>query len=613
MNEEISDTSKNDGIESSIQTDSIADHLYDIALDPEYLVAFIEAWNAAGFDNGSVRQEVKEIDSFDSSFARHLQRAEAFLERSDDRAISSLSGVLDSFEDWAAMILDQSLTIVALNSAAGTTLGVSLGGQIQDMPFEADQLEMLRVTFRKELQTETAKANFLKLTDCITGKPLLFHTRRLPPPTRSTDFHILVVSTQYVWRSELDETLMEVYELTRAELGILRALVEGGDAKTIAKTRGTSEGTVRVQIKSVLSKMNANSQSEVIRIVMSLRGMISMPMNLEPLQENAMVPTGNWLQSEAEKPFKSITLPDGRRLDYHDQGPPDGAPVLFSHMGYGQLRWSASMLKLAFEHRLRVICPVRAGYGMSSKIDPKADLLAITRTDTLCLMDHLGLERLPYVVQGNDLLFAVDLAAERADRVSEIIGICARPWLPGDQHYAQMGKWHRFFLSTAKHSPHLLYVTTKAAFSLARKIGVRQMFLSLNSRSAADARLSYVPEVAAIMEQSASELITGKNADASQAYSMEILASEADWSERIRAAKEVPIWSINGAEDPALDISVIAEYRAHYPWIIFEIIHDAGQMLMFQHPALLIPRIAAAAHRAASESPLTVPASQISS
>ncbi|WP_186766389.1 LuxR C-terminal-related transcriptional regulator [Phaeobacter marinintestinus] len=51
----------------------------------------------------------------------------------------------------------------------------------------------------------------------------------------------------------------------------MRTLVEGADAKAIAAERGTSEGTVRGQIKSILGKMHARTQSEVIRFALSLR------------------------------------------------------------------------------------------------------------------------------------------------------------------------------------------------------------------------------------------------------------------------------------------------------------------------------------------------------
>lgn len=83
--------------------------------------------------------------------------------------------------------------------------------------------------------------------------------------------HALVVTTRYHWQTALGQTLEEVFGLTSAEQGVVRALVEVLDVKSISTERGTSASTVRGQIKSILAKMNARTQSEVIRLVMSLR------------------------------------------------------------------------------------------------------------------------------------------------------------------------------------------------------------------------------------------------------------------------------------------------------------------------------------------------------
>lgn len=587
--------SNDDG--KTIPPDHIVDQLYDIALDPGTLEDFISSWNEAGFDASQARQTIEQIDAFDSAFGSHLLRADRFLERNNGVAtMSPLVQALAPFDVSAAMVLDHRLCIAALNPGASAAFGVTQASHIRDLPFDADQLALLTDALEADLRRDGTETKLLKLTMAETGRPVLFHMRHLSEDDAEGKPLMLLVSTLYFWKPELDDTLIEVFELTRAELGVVRALVEGRDAKAVAVERGTSEGTVRSQIKSILSKMGAKSQSEVIRLVMSLRDVTSSTRSHDPLP--AAMLSGDWLQTEAEKPFKTLTLPDGRRYDYHDQGPQDGMPILISHMGYGQLRWSAPMLKLAFKHGLRVIAPVRAGFGASSSLDRTANVMAVTRDDTVTLLDHLGVHRLPYAPQGNDLVFAVDLAAAHPERVSEIVGICARPCLPGDLHYARMAKWHRFFLSTAKHSPSLLEFTSRAAFSMARKIGPQAMFRNMNKRSEADFRLMADPVSAPIMQQAATEILFADDSAAARAFAMETLASEADWSDRMHASKETPIWSMNGAQDPALDMSTIAEYREHYPWMTFEVIEDAGQMLMFQKYEMLIPRLAEAARRA---------------
>ncbi len=583
---------------SDMPPERIIDHLYDIALDPSALDDFIEKWNDSGFDVSTVRQTIQQIEAFDKSFARHLIRADTFLDRKGGTAPSLTTRALAPFNNSPAMVIDCRLNVAALNTGASEVLCVTQGSHMRDMPFADEQIDLLVQSLQDHLYSPGAGTRLLKLTGLGNGQPILFHMRRLSQTDAEGQPLLLLISTQYFWKRELDETLIEVFQLTQAELGVVRALVEGLDARAVAADRGTSEATVRTQIKSILSKMGARSQSEAIRLVMSLRDVTVTTQGPDVSLPLAPALGRDWLQREAEKPLKTIYLADGRRMDYHDQGPPEGAPILFSHFGLGQLRWTPQMLRLAFGHQLRVICPVRAGYGVSTNIDRNADILSSTRHDTLALLNMLGIERLPYVPQGSDLIFAVDLAAECPDRISEIIGICTRPYLQGDQHYAQMGKWQRFFLSTGKHSPHLLDFTTRAAFSLGRKIGAQAMFATMNKRSAADFRLSQDQTTFPIMAQAAEELLYGENTDASQAYVMEVLVSEADWSDRLHAAKAVPICSLNGAQDPSLDMSVIAAYREQYPWMSFEVFEDAGQMLIFQKPDLIIPRLAASAHAA---------------
>lgn len=583
-------------LSNQINSEGIVDQLYDIALDPNSLEAFIDAWNDAGLDASAARQTIKNIDQFDSAYQAHLSRADTFLTRGAKAdEVPDLAAMLTPFNSLAAFIVDQDLQIVATNTGAEQAFGIEKGAKLNAMNLPHDAIDIVRAGLRDVFRNTDSPDRLLKIEFSGKPGPALFQVRKLESADKSGAEHALVVTTRYHWHAALGQTLEEVFGLTAAEQGVVRALVEGLDAKSIATERGTSEGTVRGQIKSILAKMNARTQSEVIRLVMSLRDVSQGAIPLaEQSRGSPFLVTSDWLQAEVWKPFKTLILPDGRRLDYHDMGPVTGAPVLYSHMGYGLVRWHEPMVKLAFAHGLRVICPIRAGYGQSDSIAPKADVLKSTREDTLLLLKHLGIERLPYVTQGNDLIFAADLASHHPEVVSEIIGICARPSLPGDRHYSGMGKWHRFFLSTAQHAPHLLKFTSKAVFAMARRLGPMEMFRQTNQSSPADLKLLEDDAVVPVLIANA-ELIVGKSNDVAQAYTHEILATEADWSALMKNCADTKIWCVNGGQDPATDIATIAEYREAYPWINIEVIPDAGQLLVFQHYETLIPRITAAA------------------
>ena len=65
--------------------------------------------------------------------------------------------------------------------------------------------------------------------------------------------------------------LVAMFALTNAEAHIAVRLANGASVEQIAVERGSSEQTVRTQIKAIMSKMNARRQSEVSAIVARLR------------------------------------------------------------------------------------------------------------------------------------------------------------------------------------------------------------------------------------------------------------------------------------------------------------------------------------------------------
>lgn len=588
-----------DGPRKKISPENLVDHLYDIALDPQSLDSFIDVWTEAGLDASAARKTIRDIDAFDQAYSAHLSRADAFLARGAAAADPpDLAAFLAPFDTLAAFIVDKHLQVIVSNDGAQESFGVADGVRLNALRLPQEALDAVGEALRRIFRRSETPDHLLKVEFAGQQGPALFQFRKLTGAGDRDPEHVLVVTTRYQWQAALGQTLDEVFGLTAAEQGVVRAMVEGLDAKAISAERGTSEGTVRGQIKSILVKMNARTQSEVIRLVMSLRDVakFSAPASATSDGKGAAL-TSSWLQTEVWKPFRMLTLPDGRRLDYHDMGPVTGAPVIYSHMGYCMARWHEPMLRLAFAHGLRVICPIRAGYGHSDNLDPMADVLKTTRDDTKALLKHLEIDRAPYLTQGNDLIFAADFAGHFPEMVSEIIGICARPCLPGDRHYAGMGKWHRFFLSTAQHAPHLLKFTAKAAVTMAKRIGVTEMFKQMHRRSPADMAVLLDEELLMVLEANA-ELIAGKDTNVAQAYAMEILETEADWSELLLSCKGAKTQFINGAQDPSMDVATIAEYREAYPWIEIEVIPEAGQLLLYQHFEHVIPMVSKAAKQA---------------
>jgi hypothetical protein len=88
---------------------------------------------------------------------------------------------------------------------------------------------------------------------------------------------------------------------------------------------------------------------------------------------------------------QKLSLPDGRVLGFAEYGSPDGYPIIFFH------GWPSSRLegrgahKLAKQHGVRVICPDRPGFGLSTFQPGRR--IADWPADVKALASHVGLSR----------------------------------------------------------------------------------------------------------------------------------------------------------------------------------------------------------------------------
>ena len=196
-----------------------------------------------------------------------------------------------------------------------------------------------------------------------------------------------------------------------------------------------------------------------------------------------------------EQPFKSLITPDGRRLDYLTLGAAGGTPALFLPLDYGLVRWPASAEAEAERRGIRIIVPVRAGYGLSDMVAKDQDYDTMATKDTLQILEAEGVKRCPIISLGSDSFYAMKLAQLDSSRIAAIIACGGILPMTRREQYERMEKWHRFILAGAKYTPHLLPFMVKAGFYLARKIGKRGFIHAVYGDCQADVDTFEDPEV----------------------------------------------------------------------------------------------------------------------
>lgn len=380
-----------------------------------------------------------------------------------------------------------------------------------------------------------------------------------------------MVSTELVWPDGFEATVQEAFGLTQAEVEIVRGVALGLPLRDIAEGRGRSLETVRTQVRSVLAKTETHSQAELVRVVLGL-----MDVALAPFGGEAGPVAKGTLE---QRPWRELRGADGRRLTWIEFGEPKGAPVLYMHLDFGLIRWPAAAERAALARGLRVIVPVRAGYGRTEPLAKGADHLAGIVRDYAAVLDHLGVKDAIALPLGADLRFALTLANTRPDLVRGIVGAACQLPIRTPAQYERMDKWQRFILANARYAPKVLPFLVQAGFSLARRLGKEAFFRQVNGGSAADMATFAKPEVKAAMLEG-SDVCLAKKWSAHAAFTAECIGSEKDWSAAVRAVS-VPVLLLQGDQDPQAPVATIKELAADYPALQVQFLPETGQLLFF--------------------------------
>lgn len=158
----------------------------------------------------------------------------------------------------------------------------------------------------------------------------------------------------------------------------------------------------------------------------------------------------------AEPPSREIRMSDGRRLTVLRIGDPWGRSVIWlqSQLGFFTPTRSgeADLKRLG----IRLLVPIRAGYGPSDPAPPGQDILDVAVEDTMAVMNALNVPRAPVVALVDDIWIALALARRAPDRVNGILGMGVGFPVTQPEHYRRLHPVGQFFRACARHAPHLL-------------------------------------------------------------------------------------------------------------------------------------------------------------
>lgn len=539
----------------------LIERLYETSIEPQRLAVLIDDWDrrlSAADSTGAFR-----LDVFGGrNFASHVERSLEILDRLSAAESMRAEGFLSGIRS-AAMVLSEQSLVLAANRPARELFGIFPSAYVRTMPFNADDL--VELAARATAVAAVGLDEIVQLRRGGSDRITTVHLRAIGGAAGARQ--VLAVSSELLWTSDVSEVLARAFGLTAAELEVLRRLTAGDTVAGIAGETGRRVGTVRSQLHALLAKTGTRTQAELIRIASLLLN--SAPTGGEPGRPALSRPSG--------RRHRFAHLSDGRRMDVITYGHPTGRPLLWlqSTLGMHVLPLAAESALVA--RGIRVIVPIRAGYGVSDPPPSGWDPFELAVNDTLELLRRLRAARIVVVAPTDDIAIALMLAHADPARIAQIIGIGAGFPILSPAQYDRMHAVGRFFRICARYTPGTLPFIAKAFRLLVMRYGTEDYYRKSFANVPGDSRAFSDPEVRDAVSAGFGYLY-GAGVGSEAAFCADLVRIHQDWPPGLGDVA-CPVTLIHGEQDGNAPFETARDYCAMYPRWRYIGFPDEGQLV----------------------------------
>ncbi len=390
--------------------------------------------------------------------------------------------------------------------------------------------------------------------------------------------YTVVRSLELDWDPSIPDALMKAFGMTRAESEICELLFVHRDLSIIAKIRSVALGTVRMQVKSILNKVEVHSKTDLVRLLAQLCASAASKRVKTDLK---------WADPLGKE--KIFTRGDGRKLAYTWLGAENGRPILFVPDHTSCNLFPEQVRSRLAESGVKLMIISLPGYGNSDP-SPEKDQLADSCEAIQEWCEEMGIGPLPAIAGRGAQFHLIRLAIERPD-LCPFLMCLGLPWNITPRRTAGMGSADLTLLKLSVDAPFAYDVACRIGYRLIKKYGPDYYWKAIFSGNNADLETARNVEVLPILRAPARHLF----AQGYEAFkrSQEICAGHmiSDWVKDLRTPLHwiVPELAVNLEEDD------LNEIRALNPLSTLEVVPDTGELLPFQKPELFAERLAALA------------------
>jgi pimeloyl-ACP methyl ester carboxylesterase/DNA-binding CsgD family transcriptional regulator len=567
-------------VEQGVGSWDLVERFFDASVSPERLDELLAIWDSQIADAG-LDAPVSLADVAGSTFAHEVAGVFQILEQIQAAELQRVKDLLSGIHT-AAMLLDDDGAVIAANEAAALAFGVREGGTVSNLPLAPDELRDFAERIA-EVAADGSGEAVVRLRPQGVERVMMVHLR--PMGGSGSRARVLAVTTERPWPRAVSALLARVFELTPAEIEVTRLLTVGGTVAAIARAGARSTGTVRSQLHAILEKTGAQSQAELLRLVMLL--LESVPPDSRTRLVADAVP---------EPRQRFLRMPDGRRIEVLTFGDPAGRPVIWMQSTYGFFRLPRAAEAEMVRRGLRVLVPFRAGYCGSDPAPEGRNAFDVAIEDLHSAMRLLGIASAPIVAPADDIRIALLFARAEPQRVRHVFGIGAGFPILNDAQYRRLIPIARFVRACARYSPRVLPFMIRGIRMTIVRGGVERYLRGTLARIPADARAFADPEVGGALVEGVERMFFRDNWSEA-AFCAEMVLFHRDWPPDLGQIA-CPVTLIHGEQDGNAPFETALEYCAMYPSWHYVGYPDDGELVAHVRHAEVLALVDQATARA---------------
>lgn len=367
----------------------------------------------------------------------------------------------------------------------------------------------------------------------------------------------------------------DLWGLDRRQAAVALLVADGADHGQVASALGLSVSVVKKSLKDVYQLLQVGSSASLARKLQEARGLAGM-----------IAATGGEVEVTVAgaEPLRFVHRADGSRIAFSDYGPASGRPVLVAHSSMTSRVVGAALRRALQLQGFRPISIDRPGFGLSDEVAGQRagahDPFRTAAHDACLVMDHLKLGVVDVVARGA-AQFVVALHRVAPERIGSVV--LTNPDPPTRVSGGSPG-----LLATVKQlyrgNPEMIRAWAAMVATQVTLERVTRLLPAYLGDSPPDQAAARDPEVVREYFRAVRTFATGRYGG----YVNE-------QTEFARGPDLAPIqgtegWAVLvGAHDTMHDPArVLAYWREKLPDAAFVVAPDAGRMLTFSHPQLVV-------------------------